>query len=298
MSRGVVIFGINNAKIEYIQLAQIAAAFVKKNMPGVPVCVITDKDSTRQFIDKKTGSYTKEFTDCFDDVVLTEHKSDFANERTYRDTRYHSVKDHFKNENRSSVYYLSPYDETLMIDCDYLVCNDSLNTVWGNVEEIMINKNAKTLMHGAMSSYEQRLNAFGIKMYWATVIYFRKGEKAKMLFDLVDHIRDNWEFYKLTYDFPGTLYRNDYAFSIALHILNGFVEDNFAVDLPNDMILTATDYDQLYGITDAKTLHLFCNDISENWRFYCTKISGINVHCMNKISILNLRKQIMETLSE
>lgn len=294
MSRGVVIFGINNSRIEYVRLAMMAASFIKKNMPGTSICLISDEDSVKQF--RGDDGCLEELNKLFDSVVLLEPERTFHNMRTYRDTQYFAFKDHFKNETRASAYDLSPYDETLLIDCDYLVCNDSLNKVWGSVEELMINKSALGLMHNEMEQEEVRLSPYGIKMYWATVIYFRKGEKAKLLFKLVDHIRENWDFYNRTYEFPGILFRNDYAFSVAIHMLNGFVEDNFVVDLPEKRILTATDFDQFYGITDEKTLHFFANDRKENWKFYATRLKGQNVHCMNKLSLINNMKEIMEVL--
>lgn len=296
MSKGVVIFGVNNDRIEYIRLAIMSAAFVKNNMGAATrVCLISDNDSLAQYRDGQ-GGYLPEFSKWIDDVVIIDSTGSL-NERTYRDTRYYSFKANFKNESRTSVYDLSPYDETLMIDCDYLVLNDGLNGVWGNVEEVMINSHAVGLMHNPMAPEEIRLNAYGIKMFWATVVYFKKGEKAKQLFSLIEHIKENWDFYKLTYDFPGHLYRNDYAFSIAIHILNGFTEENFTVELPERTLLSALDLDQFYGITDKKTLHFFANDVKENWKFYATRISGLSVHCMNKLSLLNNYNEIMEVLS-
>jgi hypothetical protein len=296
MTKGVVIFGINNERVEYVRLAMMAAAFVKKNMPGIPICLITDKYSVEQFCYDE-NKYTDELTKWFDSIVQIEPDNE-SNTRAYRDTRYYSFNENFKNRSRSSVYELSPFDETLLIDCDYLVCNDVLNAVWETDEDIMINKKAIGLLHNELNEEEIRLNPYGIKMYWATVLYFRKSEKAKLLFDLVEHIKENWDFYRLTYEFPGTLFRNDYAFSIAIHVLNGFVEEDFVSDLPEPHILTALDYDQFYGITDHKTLHFFANDMVQNWKFYPSKTVGLNVHCMNKLSLINNMKEIMEVLSE
>jgi hypothetical protein len=197
------------------------------------------------------------------------------------------------------VYDLSPFEETLLLDSDYLICNDSLKHVWGSVEEIMINRSAIGLNHQPLVGQEFRLNPFGIKMYWATAIYFKKGEKARTLFKLVDHIKDNWEFYKLTYDFGGNLFRNDFAFSIAIHILNGFVEsDDYVVSLPDPSILTALDFDQFYKINSPSDLSFFMNDKAETWKFYTTRLKGLNVHCMNKISLINSMPRIMEVLDE
>lgn len=296
MSRGVVLFGINNTLVDYVQLCVMASAFVKKNMPGTSVTLITDASSV----------YTYDLTDrppltkFFDHIVKVpgNFKEGFANNRQYRDTRYHSTEASFRNESRSLIYTLTPYDETLLLDSDFLVCNKSLSAVWGCSEDVLLNAKATGLDHKQLVGEEFRLNAFGIRMYWATVIYFKKNDRAKMLFDLVEHIRDNWDFYKLTYDFPGHLFRNDYAFSIAIHILNGFVEDDsFVASLPDDTILTALDTDQFFKIRTPSDISFFANDRKESWKFHVSRLKGLNVHCMNKLSLQNNMDQIMKVLA-
>jgi hypothetical protein len=296
MSRGIVLFGVNNANVDYIQIAVMAAAFIKKNMPGIDICLITDQPSKLHH--DNMGRWP--LVDFFSHVKILPDVGDaFENRRIYKDTRYHCIEDHFRNETRSLVYDLSPFDETLLLDTDYLICNDVLNCVWGGDEEIMMNKQAISLLHTPLTGAEFRLNAFGIKMYWATAVYFKKGNKAKLLFSLVEHIKDNWEFYKLTYEFPGSLFRNDYAFSIAIHILNGFSEEgNYTTPLPDDTILSALDTDQFFRINSPTDLSFFANSPDETWKFYVTRTKGLNVHCMNKLSLLNNMESIMEILHE
>lgn len=294
MSRGVVIYGVNNAKIDYIQLAVMAAAFVRKNMPFTRLHLITDEGS-KSYYDNRGGWRIADYFDSW--TVLPNQEQKFVNTRTYRDTRYYQFTDTFKNETRSLVYDLSPFDETILIDCDFLVGNNLLSACWGSVEDVMINQRATNLFHEEFTGPEYRLSPFGIKMYWATCIYFRKSEKAKQLFQLVEHIKDNWDFYKLTYDVPGSLFRNDYAFSIAIHCLNDFREDGgFAPPLPDNSLLTALDTDQLYKIHSPSEFSFFVNDRKETWKFYVSRIKGLNVHCMNKLSLLNNLDTIMETL--
>lgn len=291
MSKGIVLFGINNGKIDYIKLAIIAAKFAKKNMPGIPIALITDSTS----LDWHSGEH--KLSAYFDSIIEIPKtfSTKFTNNRKYRDTQYYDIIAPFKNESRSLVYDLSPFDETLLIDSDYLIMSDHLSTVWGSVEEFMINNTAIGLDHRQLEGPEFRLNPFGIRMYWATVIYFRKSEKAAMMFHLVEHIRENWDFYKLTYDFPNTMFRNDYAFSIAIHILNGFsVDGDFVTDLPDPSILTATDHDQCFRINALDDASFFYNDKKEPWRYYVSRIKGLNVHCMNKFSLLNNFDTIME----
>jgi hypothetical protein len=296
-TRGVVIFGVNNSKINYVRLAMLAAAFVKKNMPGTPITLISSDDSIHEY--RYENTYVQEIMSLFDVVLLLPPMDSlFENTRKYKDTQYYGFEDRFMNEGRASVYDLSPYDETILIDCDYLVCSDRLSLCWDSHYDVMINQQARGLLHNELHENEVRLNPFGIKMYWATVIYFKKSERAKLLFKLVEHIKENWEFYRLTYEFPGNLFRNDYAFSIALHILNGFNEGDFSSPLPYPAIHTALDTDQFYGISNPNTLHFFAQCPKETWKYYAVKLKGIDVHCMNKISLLNNQTEIMEMLNE
>lgn len=298
MTHGIVLFGINNLRVDYIQLAIIAAGFIRKNMPDTPICLITDSHSKKY----QDANGKHDITKIFDNVIVMPEamdKDSFSNMRAYKDTIYFETQAQFKNESRVSVYDLSPYDETLLLDSDYLICNNSLSTVWNSVEEIMINSKAIHVDHKLLPSQEQRLNPYGIPMYWATAVYFRKGDKAKLMFDTIAHVKKNWLYYKSLFKFPGHLYRNDYAFSIAIHILNGCVEQgNFTVPLPTDTILTAIDTDQFLKLEDHKTILLFINDAKDTWKFYASRLSGVNVHCMNKLSLLVNSDSIMKVLYE
>lgn len=294
MSRGVVFLATNNTRVNYVRLAVLAAAFVKKNMPGTNVALITDQHSK----DAYWGNIP--LTKFIDQIIIAPPPSDkFENLRSYRDTKYYDVKAEFRNENRSTVYSLSPFDETLLLDVDYLVCNNSLSAVWGNAEDIMLNRDATSLLNQPLLGNEFRLNPFGIRMYWATVIYFKKTERAKMLFDLVEYVKEHWGYFKKLYRLPGTLFRNDYAFSIAIHMLNGFVDDPLGIcSLPTETIHSALDTDQFFKIESPTKLTFFANDPMQQWKFYVSRLDGVNVHCMNKLSLINQWDSIMEVLSE
>jgi len=294
MSRGIVMFAVNNSSIDYVQLAVMAAAFIKCNMPGTDVCLITDQASLDWHDSHSQWKTSRWFTHV---VLLPPAQEQFDNTRCYRDTRYWSVHDRFRNETRSLAYDLSPFDQTLLLDSDYLQCSNVLSAVWDSAEEIMINRRAVDLSHTPLAGPEFRLNPYGIRMYWATAVYFKKGPAARQLFDLVQHIKQNWEFYKLTYDFPGELFRNDYAFSIAIHILNGFCDGGGAVaDLPDPSIITARDTDQFFRLRGGNSLSFFMNDQLEQWKFTVNTFSGVNVHCMNKLSLINSMDHIMGAL--
>ena len=296
-NRGILLFAENNERIDYLRLAILCAQCIKNNMGSeTKISVVTTKGSWNNLsnVGTELESLAKSL---FDKVIFTNVAYDIDNSRIYRDTQYHQVTAQFLNRSRSSAYELSPYDETLLIDVDYFVLNGSLNHVWGSNEDFIINKSAKTLLHKPLTGPEFRLNPFGIRMYWATVIYFKKSEKAKLIFDLVSHIKETWNYYQHVYDFPGGLYRNDFSFSIALHMLNGFVDDDsFVKSFPDPEILTAIDTDQFISFDDKNTVRFYANDPVENWKFYVSKIRGVNVHCLNKISILNNFDKTLEVL--
>ena len=57
----------------------------------------------------------------------------------------------------------------------------------------------------------------GIEMCWATVFYFKKTERTRILFDLINHIKNEWEFYRSQISaILASNYRNDFAFAIAI----------------------------------------------------------------------------------
>lgn len=280
MSKGIVLIAFNNAAVDYVKMALLNASLIKRNMPGTEVCIILD---TPGYIKHKAA-----IEEVFDKFIISNPTEKFENLRAFKDTQYFSTHARFRNETRSLAYSLSPYEETLLIDVDYLIYDNSLSHVWGCEESILINKSAIGLDNQPLMGSEFRLEDTGIRMYWATVVYFKKCEIAKMLFDLVEHVKDNWTFYQSVYGFPGRLFRNDYAFSIAIHTLNGFSErGEVCKDLPVPFILTAQDTDQMYKLLDDGAV-FFVNNKTENWKFSLSKITGVNVHCMNKLSLLNI----------
>lgn len=280
-------YAINNDQIDYTRLAAINAKLIKKHM-NVPVSVVTNED----------GKYWIEANGWEFDQIIVSPDQAVANPRMYRDTIYHTVQLDFKNGGRPSAYDASPYDETLLIDVDYIIQNDTLNTVWGSVEDIMINRDAVSLMNKPLAGEEFRLNEYGIRMYWATAIYFKKVDSVRILFNMVKHIKDHWAFYKLVYGFPSNMYRNDHAFSIAIHTLSGFLENTEIKPLPTPRILSATDKDQIYKISNDGSWIMFANETDDayNYKFYATKIKGVNIHCMNKISLLRNVEALEATL--
>jgi hypothetical protein len=285
-------FAHDNARVNYLKLALINAILIKKNM-GCDVAIITDSAALERsfYLENKHV-----FDQYVDQLIVAELEAGRENRRVYRDTSAFSFTDNFLNQNRLSALDLSPFDETLLLDVDYLMLSSTLSGVWGSAENILINKDAVGLDHLPLDGPEHRLNPYGIRMYWATAIYFRKSEAARLLFELVKHIQEHWDFYQQRYEFSGAIFRNDFAFAIAIHILSGFNENAGPKPLPDPTILTAIDKDQFVELLNCQEAKLLANDRKESQRFLATKIKNVNVHCMNKLSLLRNADHILEAL--
>lgn len=282
MSHGVVIHAYNNRQIDYGLISLCNALAIKSNL-DVPVCLITD-ESTLNYLSSNHESRLIE--KAFDHVIF--HPVDGVPQtKTFNDTLSTSFVMPWRNTSRSDSYDLTPFDETLVIDSDYFICDRSLRNVWGSYHDIMINRRVVLLDHEVPS--DVWLETTGIRMCWATCIYFKKSEQAAMLFDLVKHIRFYYQYYSMVYGFSTNLYRNDYAFSIAVHMMNGFVPDDIPT-LPVDFLLSSYDRDELIDVP-AKDEFVFL--VKSKDSFTLSRTKNMNVHIMNKFSIVRQSKKML-----
>lgn len=199
-SKGVVIFAFNTDLVDYVSMASNAARLVKHTL-GLPTTLITDKQ-----VDDLN----------FENVILVENT--FTNNRVG-----YSGGTQWRNGNRYSAYALSPYDETLLIDSDYLVLDKNLLKLFDCTTDYKI-MYANSSLSGPTTN---TMGTLSLDFVWATVICFKKTEYSKMLFDLVKRIQDNYLHYRKLYHIATGNFRNDYAFAIANHILNGYSKDPY-----------------------------------------------------------------------
>lgn len=290
MSRGVLMYAHNNSEIDYFKIACANALMVQKNLQ-VPVTVVTDEGSLN-WCKKSLG---EEFINsCFENVIVVNRDYNFANPRTYADTSFANKSLQFYNCNHWQAYELSPYDETLFIDCDYLILSDALNNCWGSNNDVMID-------HRIFSPLDDRphtkfIDDFGIKLYWATVIYFKKSEFAKFLFNIVRHIQENYRYYKDLYYFANGMYRNDNAFSIAIHTLNGFTNSSASVvdNLPIPGLLMCWDNNDIHSIRDVNDLTIYAEKSNMKGSYILTRIKNLDIHIMNKWAINRYSDRLIE----
>lgn len=265
MSRGVLIFAYNS-KLDYVSIATICAKLVKKHL-NLPVALVTDKENVDPTV--------------FDYVIINNDKGSYR-QRTFK---YHDRKETIPwyNKNRSSAYDLSPFDQTLLIDADYLIFNNNLLSLFDTDLEFACYNKVYDL-----SGYEglekgARVGNPSIPMQWATVVYFTKCKLAEAVFDFMKLIKDNYGYYSLAYNFSTDLFRNDYTISIALQALTGYSQHNFTA-IPGTLITanTGTEIAQVRPNGEIVLVWFDKNNVKQT-----IKIKNTNIHIMNKTSIVD-----------
>ena len=279
ITSGVCMFAYNNDQINYVKLAVLCALSVKKHMKNNTTCLITDPG---------TDAYMKEsmplHEKAFDHIVVTPIEK-IPNTRVNHDSPYYTFNSQFTTHNKDQIFQFSPYDKTLLIDIDFMVANNLLDQIFDSNVELAMYSDAKNLRNDNPHPNEIRLHRGGINMWWSTVIYFEKTPYAKLLFDIWGHVKDNWDFYKFRYNFPGHMFRTDYAVSIAIHIMNGMFENNMVSTLPGTFMRFQDQKDDILHIHNSNDIIYLANDQKENWKDLPVRMLDENVHVMNKRSI-------------
>ena len=139
---------------------------------------------------------------------------------------------------------------------------------------------------------DNRVSETSVHMFWATTVIFDKSLESQFFFKLVDFIKDNYAYYADLFRFSPKQFRNDIAFSVAKHIMNGF-ETEFAYTLPT--ILTVFDKDILHTVDNNKLTFLVSQpqDVSAFW---AATTKGVDVHIMNKQSIIRNADRLLELI--
>ena len=292
MSKGFLMFAHNNDEIDYFKLATVNAMLIKQNCDIQNVTVVTNKAS----YDYTVSQLGKDFVDkAINNIVFVEKDKHFkyANQRLFKDTS-HTIKPlPFYNLDRCDAYDISPYDETIMIDADYLILSNALNSCWGHNNELMMNWKYEDIMYEREDDSLKRLHPTGITMYWATVVYFQKTEFTRQFFETVKHVRDNSRYYQDVYKWPGSLYRNDYSFSVAAHMLGGF-EDKAIPQLPVPSLYKTFDTDDVHSAPAKNELIFYLEKPKSLGDFMLCRWRHLDIHVMNKWALNRISEQLLE----
>ena len=292
--KGICFFAYNNEEIDYVQLAHIAAGYVKANMSNNKTCLITDK-GTYSYFEK---SVDKDFHDaCFDHVVLTDVEN-APNPRRHYDSPWTEFTAQFNNSNKHKIFEYTPFEKTLLLDIDYIVKNNFYDYIFDSEFPLAMHRESQYLQYEPPYMNEITLADGGIHHWWSTVIYFDQSVESKTFFDTWEHVKDNWDYYHLLYQFPPALFRTDFCVSIACHLLNGYNENNFVHDFLGTKMRNMDQKDELYEIKSLNDWIFLSHVRKEVWKNILVRNQDLNIHVMNKRALTRHATPIIESLKE
>ena len=267
INRGAILFAFNSPKYNYCAMAEYTAKRINHFL-NLPVTLVTDEDS------KPTDDHP------FDNIITV--VPDKNNIREYQV---------WINKGRYQAYDLSPYDETLLLDVDYMVNSDKLLKLFDFNTDFCCHDNTSFLMHPGAA--QEVLSAYSYKTLWATVVMFKKTERAKQIFECLEMVQNNYSHYADIHNFIAGVYRNDYALTLALRIANG--HSNVSNDIiPWDLIHVGKNT-TVYK-NDIDPLNTEFTVMFDNWqrgkirKEYMT-IKDCDFHVMNKDNFVELIRE-------
>ena len=236
-SKGIVAFAANTEATDYLAIAEQTVPLAGQVL-GLPYTIITEEQ---------------------------------INDYAYTNFRYDRDSKEFvqwRNIGRNLAYELSPYDETLVIDIDYIVQDRELLKIFELDWDYILMRDARSLNNEYIPA---TMGSNSLPFVWATVFAFRKTERAEMFFNLVQRIQNNYHYYRDLFNVESRQYRNDYAFAIADVILNGFRVNYNSIPGP---LLNVTQSIESITIKDNKFI------IKDTSKAYV--VPKMNLHLMGK----------------
>lgn len=286
MKNGILVFAHNSPFIDYGLLAIISGGLAKKNL-GQPVSLVTDTGTLSWL---NSSGMEKKLSDVFENIIEVEYPYT-ENKRKLHDGFYHQTIP-FINANRCDAYSLSPYDNTLLIDSDFLIFTDRLNEYWNVESNIMIGSSINDILDDRPGYLDKRISEPSIPLLWATTVMFKKNKESEFFFKLVEFIKLNYVYFADLFRFNPLQYRNDIAFSIAKHILSGYEVEN-VYNLPS--ITSVLDKDIVLEIDRNGKMIILMNP-NDDGNYKAAKIINTDIHVMNKQSIIRNKDVLMELI--
>ena len=201
MSKGVLLYCFDTEQTQYHRIMDRCISLIKKNL-ALDITVITNERTLSVWPNKENCNT----------IVM---EQEVGNRRDRQD---------WYNLDRCHAYDLSPYDKTLLLDIDYFCYTNNLLQYLESDYDFLISNSIHDLT--GRDLYKFSTNSV-IPMIWATVIVFKKSAKAQSIFDMVKHIKSNYQYFCELYRIDFKNFRNDYAFAMALNQIDADSNQNF-----------------------------------------------------------------------
>ena len=248
MTTGALIFAFNNEKIDYVAMAAWSADNIHRHL-DIPVCLVTDS----------------EISDVRFDKIIKVARSETTQQREFADI---DGKITWYNHDRVDAYAMSPWDQTLVLDADYVVASQQLRSVLLAPSDFVCYRNAWDVSTGTPLDHLNHFGHYKMPMWWATVMLFRRSPGVENIFDSMKMVRDNWNHYRDLFAIGRSRYRNDFALSISLNIISGHtlnidsIPYNLATIMPDHRIQKiSTDHYRIDFVKDDKNKFVTFQDM-------------------------------------
>lgn len=218
MSKGYIVIAQNNDTVDYLEQAYALALNLKltqSTVSNLTVCV-----------DKKTKALIQpKHKKAFDKIVDIPWTDNAENAE-------------WKINNKWKYYYMTPYDESVILDTDMIFPVD-VSHWWEHLstKDVWACTNVKTYRNELVYDNYHRLDLKRNKMpnVYTAFFYFKKSDTATELFKMIQIIFENWERFYFKYMPNGKPDKlsGDVAYSLAMQILG--IEDKCTMDHIQDL---------------------------------------------------------------
>jgi hypothetical protein len=205
MSRGYIVIAQNNSKTDYLEQAYALALNLKLTQTTVNnLAVCVDKE-TKKLIKKK---HRDVFAHIVDIPWIDE-----------------ASKAEWKINNKWKYYYMSPYDETVILDTDMIFPTDV--SYWWDIlaeKDVWSTTKVRTYRGDTVQDdmyYRKTFLKNNLPNIYTAFFYFKKSEVAAELFKVIEMIFSHWErmyFLYLPEHKPDKL-SGDVAYALAIQLL-------------------------------------------------------------------------------
>ena len=218
MSKGYIVIAQNNDTVDYLEQAYALALNLKLTQSTVSNLTVCVDKKTKALIQPK---HKKAF-DKIVDIPWSDNAKDAE----------------WKINNKWKYYYMTPYDETVILDTDMIFPVD-VSHWWEHLatKDVWACTNVKTYRNELVDDNYHRLDLKRNKMpnVYTAFFYFKKSDTATELFKMIQIIFDNWERFYFKYMPKGKPDKlsGDVAYSLAMQILG--IEDKCTMDHIQDL---------------------------------------------------------------
>lgn len=204
MSRGYLVIAQNTDTVDYLRQAYALAMNLKITQTGVSNLSVCVDANTKQQI-------THKHLEVFDHVI----------DIPWAD---HAKESEWKIENKWKYLYMTPYNETVILDTDMIFPTDI--SYWWDImsqQDVWATTNVRDFRGELVTSnyYRDTFEKNNLPNVYTAFMYFKKSELASELFAMTEIIFQHWQrmYYKYLPNGKPDHLSGDVAFALAMQLL-------------------------------------------------------------------------------